>query len=203
MSHAEVWNWERQDWPEFRYDRIKVDPLEAEFLRRAGEFIGAVKHVGDDDKQRLTVDLISEEALNTSEIEGEILNRESLQSSIRRNFGLATDNRRIPPAEQGIAEMMVDLYRNFDVPLSDELLFRWHQMLMNGRRDLRDVGRYRTDRSPMQIVSGPLHEPRVHFEAPPSARMQIEMSRFINWFNQSAPVGTSPLAPLTRAGIAH
>ena len=203
MSHAEVWNWERQDWPEFRYDRIKVDPLEAEFLRRAGEFIGAVKHVGEDDKQRLTVDLISEEALNTSEIEGEILNRESLQSSIRRNFGLATDNRRIPPAEQGISDMRVDLYRNFDVPLSDGLLFRWHQMLMNGRRDLRDVGRYRTGSSPMQIVSGPLHEPRVHFEAPPAARMQIEMSRFINWFNQSAPVGKSPLAPLTRAGIAH
>jgi len=202
------WNWERADWPEFRYNRTKLrynrtklDALESEFLREAGEFIGAVKHVADADKQQLTVDLLSEEAFKTSEIEGEILNRESLQSSIRRNFGLATDNRKIPPAEQGIAEMRVDLHRNFDSPLSDNLLFHWHKMLMNGRRDLKDVGRYRT--GPMQIVSGPLHEPRLHFEAPPATKMRTEMARFIKWFNQTSPAGKSPLPALTRAGITH
>ncbi len=201
MPRDEEWNWKQQDWPEFRYDRKKLDAYEAEFLRGAGEFIGTLRHVDNADKQQLTVDLISDEAFKTSEIEGEILNRESLQSSIRRHFGIATDNRKIPPAEQGISEMMVDLYRNFDAPLADDFLFRWHQMLMNGRRDLRDVGRYRT--GPMQIVSGPIHEPKVHFEAPPSARMRAEMSRFIKWFNQTAPKGKSPRHALTRAGIAH
>jgi Fic family protein len=202
MSREE-WNWEQEDWPEFRYIRTKLDALEAKFLREAGEFIGAVKHVVDDDKQQLTVDLISDEAFNTSEIEGEILNRESLQSSIRRNFGLAADNRKIPPAEQGIAEMRVDLYRNFNSPLSDDSLFHWHKMLMNGRRDLKDVGRYRSGNSPMQIVSGPIHEPKVHFEAPPATRMRTEMARFIKWFNQTSPAGKSPLPVLTRAGITH
>jgi Fic family protein len=99
--------------------------------------------------------------------------------------------------------MRVDLYREFASPLSDELLFRWHQMLMNGRRDLKDVGRYRTEGDPMQIVSGPIHDPRVHFEAPPAADMPKEMARFIKWFNGTAPDGKRPLPALTRAGIAH
>ncbi len=163
-----IWNWQQEDWPEFRYDASKLDAFEAAFLRQSGVFSGAVKHVGDEDRQQLTVELISDEALKTSEIEGEFLNRDSLQSSIRRNFGLASDNRKIPPAEQGISQMMVDLYRHFDAPLTDKLLFHWHEMLMNGRRDMKDIGRYRTDESPMQVVSGPLHAPKVHFEAPPS-----------------------------------
>ena len=115
---------------------------------------GAFKHLDDDDKRQLTIELISNEALKTSAIEGEYLDRDSLQSSIQRQFGLSTDNRKISAAEQGIAEVMVDLYRSFDVPLSHNLLFEWHNMLTNGRRDLHDIGRYRTQTDPMQIVSG-------------------------------------------------
>jgi Fic family protein len=203
MVYRKTWNWQLPDWPEFQHDRTKVEAMESDFLRQAGEFIGAIKHVAEGEKQQLTVDLISDEALKTSEIEGEILNRDSLQSSIRRNFGLATDNRKVPPAEQGIAEMMVDLHRNFAEPLSDEVLFRWHEMLMNGRRDIKDVGCYRTGDGPMQVVSGPIHEPHVHFEAPPSDRLKREMARFVKWFNQTAPLGKSLLPALTRASIAH
>src|SRR5471032_2620579 len=105
-------------------------------------------HLRDDDKQQLIVDLTADEALQTSEIEGEILSRDSLQSSIRRQFGLTTDNRKIPPAEAGIAELMVQLYREFDAPLSNELLFAWHRLVMNGRRDLPDIGKYRTGAQP-------------------------------------------------------
>jgi Fic family protein len=160
-------------------------------------------HVAEDEKRSLVVDLIADEAFQTSEIEGEILSRDSLQSSIRRQFGLATDNRKIPPAEAGIAEMMVQLYRSFAAPLTDEVLFEWHRLLMNGRRDLPDIGKYRTGEHPMQVVSGPIHEPKVHFEAPPSQRMPVEMTRFLEWFQDTAPNGKSPLPILTRAGIAH
>lgn len=165
--------------------------------------MGAVKHVACGDKEQLTVDLISDEAFSTSEIEGEILNRESLQSSIRRQLNLATDNRRIPPAEAGIAQMRVDLYRHFDTPLTDAGLFRWQELLMNGRRDLQDVGSYRTGKEPMQIVSGPVHEPKVHFQSPPSSRVRREMAQFIKWFNQTAPTGKTPLPALARASIVH
>lgn len=197
------WNWQRKDWPEFQYDSSALSELESRFLRQSGMLQGTLKHIGKDDKMRLTIDLMSTEAINTSEIEGEILNRNSVQSSIRRNFGLDTDNQRIPPAEQGIAEMMVDLYRSYNEPLSHSKLFTWHKMLSNGRRDLTDIGRYRTHEDAMQVVSGAIYDPKVHFEAPPSKDMQTEMGRFIDWFNGCAPDAKNPLSALTRAGIAH
>src|SRR2546429_6893007 len=88
-------------------------------------------------------------------------------------------------------------------PLSEEMLFRWHHMVMSGRRDLKDVGRYRTGAEPMQVVSQTMHEPRVHFEAPPSSRVPSEMARFMAWFDQTERGKEKPLPALTRAGIAH
>jgi Fic family protein len=118
---------------------------------------------------------MSIEALTTSEIEGEILNRASVQSSIQRQLGLAADSRRVAPAEQGIAELMVGLYRSVSDPLSPEVLFGWHRMVMAGRKNLHDVGSYRTGIEPMQVVSGAVYAPKVHFEAPPSGRVPTEM----------------------------
>lgn len=197
------WNWQQQDWPRFRYDSKTLAPLEERFLHHSGLLFGAFKHITDEEKAGLTVDLISNEALKTSEIEGELLNRDSIQSSLRRNFGLETDNRKIPPAERGIAEMMLDLYRSHAKPLTHKTLYSWHAMLTRGRRDLENIGRYRTHADPMQIVSGPLHKPVVHFEAPPSSSVKEEMKNFINWFQRTAPKGKEPLPALTRAGIAH
>lgn len=203
MSEPKTWNWQQADWPHFRFDPVRIEGFEAAFLRESGVFTGALRHVGADDKEELAVELMGDEAFSTSEIEGEILNRDSLQSSIRRNFGLATDNRKTPPAEQGIAEMMVNLYRRFDEPLTHEHLFEWHRMLMNGRRDMADVGRYRSCEAPMQVVSGPLHAPKIHFEGPPSADVPREMEWFVAWFQTTSHLGSRPLPILARAGIAH
>jgi Fic family protein len=145
-----------------------LEAAEQQFLVGGGVLVGTVKHLRDDERLQLTVDALTAEATTTSEIEGEILDRASVQSSIRKQLGLATDDRRVRPAERGIAEMMVDLYRSFAEPLSEETLFRWHKMVVKGRRDLRDVGRFRTGAGPMQVVSSARHEPKVHFEAPPA-----------------------------------
>jgi len=198
-----TWNWQQSDWPNFTWDAARLRKAEEQFLLGSGMFAGTIKHLGDKDREQLTIESISTEALTTSEIEGEILDRASVQSSIRRQLGLATDYRRVKPAEQGIAEMMVSLYRSFAGPLSDDMLFEWHKMLTNGRRDLKDIGRYRTDNEPMQVVSGSLHAPKVHFEAPPSEKLPKEMALFLKWFNHTAPNGCDPLPALTRAGIAH
>jgi len=198
-----TWNWQQPDWPYFSYDQSSIDGFEKQLLLGAGLLFGAFKHLDEQDKQQLTVELISNEALKTSAIEGEYLDRDSLQSSIRRQFGLSADNRKISPAEQGIAQMMVDVYRGFEAPLTHAMLFEWHKMLTNGRRDLNGIGRYRTHSEPMQIVSGAIYAPKVHFEAPPSAQMMPEMQRFIDWFNASASNGTTPLPALLRAAIAH
>ena len=198
-----TWNWQQPDWPRFRYDIGVLTDLEGRYLRQTGELSGTIKHLANEEKQAFTITLISSEALKTAEIEGEFLNRDSLQSSIRRQFGLPGDHRRIPLAEQGLADMMVNLYRTFAEPISHEALFSWHATLTQGRHDLAAIGGYRTHDDPMQIISGPVHEPVIHFEAPPSSRVPSEMDAFVAWFNRSAPGGESPLPALTRAGLAH
>jgi len=198
-----IWNWQQKDWPEFRWDAEALERQEQQFLHQAGMMSGCLKHMSEDEKSGLTVELISTEAIKTSEIEGEILDRDSVQSSVRRNFGLDTQARRISPAERGIAEMMVDLYRTFDKPLDHAKMFDWHKMLTSGRRDLEDIGRYRSHGEAMQVVSGQAHDPTIHFEAPPSKQMTAQMTRFIDWFNETAPLGAQPHSPLTRAGVAH
>ncbi|MBU1735038.1 MAG: Fic family protein [Verrucomicrobia bacterium] len=198
-----TWNWQQADWPNFRYKPEVLAALESRFLCQSGELCGAVKHLVQEDKQVLTVDLISDEALKTAAIEGEYLDRDSLRSSIRRQFGLQVDHRRVPAAEQGLAEMMVNLYETYGDPLTHKTLFAWHAALVKGRRDLAEVGGYRVHDEPMQVVSGPIYEPIIHFEAPPSSRVKFEMDRFIRWFNVSAPDGDKPVAALARAGIAH
>lgn len=197
------WNWQRNDWPNFSYKKEDLADFEALFQRQTGLFLGTLKYVNNEDRQTLTVDLMSSEALNTSEIEGEILNRDSVQSSIRRHFGLVSDTRRVPPAEQGIADMMFNLYRTFGKPLSHDQLFAWHKMLTKGRADLKDVGVYRTHSEPMQVVSGADYRQKIHFEAPPSSMMRREMNAFIKWFNDTSSDGSDSLPALTRAGIAH
>lgn len=197
------WNWQQPDWPNFSWKQARLLKAEARFLVEAGEYAGTAKHLGADDREQLTVEAMSTEALTTSEIEGEILDRSSVQSSIRRQLGLATDHRKVGAAEQGVSEMMVDLHHTCAEPLSHDMLFRWHRMLTSGRRDLKDAGSYRTHIEPMQVVSGAIHDPKVHFEAPPSKSVPAEMSRFIDWFNRSAPGNADPLPALTRAGIAH
>jgi Fic family protein len=198
-----AWNWQQPDWPEFTWNPARLASAERQFLVGGGVFVGAIKHLGGEDRSQLTVEALSTEAVTTSEIEGEILDRASVQSSIQRQLGLAADNRRAAPAERGVSAMMVDLYKTFSAPLSGKMLFEWHRMLMSGRRDLADVGRYRSSAEPMQVLSGGAGSPKIHFEAPPSAKVPAEMSRFIDWFNRTAPAGVEPLPALTRAGVAH
>jgi len=198
-----TWNWQLPDWPDFTWDKARLALAEQQFLVGGGVLLGTVKHLGEEKRNQLTVEAMSAEAVTTSEIEGEILDRASVQSSIQRQLGLASDNRHVAPREQETAEMMVSLYRTFSAPLSEEMIFGWHRMLMSGRRDIKDVGFYRTSDEPMQVVSGAIGAPKIHFEAPPSAQVPREMAGFIDWFKRTARGGTEPLPALTRAGSAH
>ncbi|WP_341786754.1 DUF4172 domain-containing protein [Rickettsia endosymbiont of Cantharis rufa] len=134
-------------------------------LKNSGILLGATKYLSETDQNNLIVMLVRNEALNTSEIEGEYLNRDSVQSSIKRYFNIATDNRNASPAETGISELFADMYYSYKQPSSHDCLCQWHEMLTNGRRDLGAIGKYRTHAEPMQVVPGKYHEPTVHFEA--------------------------------------
>jgi Fic family protein len=198
-----TWNWQQSNWPEFSWNADALTGLEAQFLHQSGIQIGAVRHFDDETRHLILIDMLTGEAIKTSEIEGEILNRDSVQSSILKHFGFESDNRRVPPAERGIADLMFDLHRNFAAPLTHETLHEWHRMITTGRTDLRDIGIYRTQGDPMQVVSGAIHKPNIHFEAPPAASMANEMGNFLEWSATTAPDGRAPLPPLTRAGLAH
>ena len=97
-----TWNWQQPDWPDFNWDRSRISVAEERFLLGAGVAIGTVKHLGEDEHNQLLVEVMSGEAVTTSAIEGEVLNRASVQSSIRRQLGLASsDKRRVLPAGTG------------------------------------------------------------------------------------------------------
>ena len=197
------WNWTLDDWPDFTWDASRLASLEVEFAREAGLTLGAYSQLDDDDRERITLDILSEEGMKTSEIEGEYLDRDSLQSSLRRAFGLTPGASRTRPAEDGLARMMTELYREFAAPLDTQSLWHWHELVMAGSSDVDIIGGYRTHPEPMQVVSGPGYKRVVHFEALPSDRVPAEMTRFIKWFDETRPDGPTSLAPLTRAGIAH
>ncbi|GAA6178009.1 Fic family protein [Sulfitobacter pacificus] len=198
-----AWNWQISGWPDFRYDAASLAPFEQRFLISSGEVLGAVQHVNSAERDQLRIDLLSDEAMKTSAIEGEMLDRRSVQSSLRRQLGLEPDSYPNKPREQGVAEMMVDVYSTYAEPLTHETLFRWHEMLLSFDKRLEAVGSYRQHEDAMQIVSGRLDRPVVHFEAPPSAQVQDEMDLYVHWFNGTAPDAEKPLPALTRAGLSH
>jgi Fic family protein len=198
-----AWDWQQPEWPHFRWDADSLNHYETQFLHNVGMQTGSTKHFDEVTRQLVLVDMLTGEALKTSEIEGEILNRESVQSSILGHFGYPSEKKRVSPAERGISELMVDLHQNFAQELTQETLFNWHRLVSSGRTDLHSIGVYRSLSDPMQVVSGAIYKPVVHFEAPPSSEMQHEMTAFISWFFETGPNGAKPLPPLTRAGITH
>lgn len=200
----ERWNWQRHGWPRLRFDAGLLAEAEDRFAGGAGSILARLRRVDHAEHERIAVERVADEAMTTSAIEGESLDRASIQSSVRRALSLGLPDPRAGDAERGVAELLVDVCRSFAHPLTGPTLFRWHELVMRGRADLADVGRWRTRREPMQVVSGRIDRPTVHFEAPPAERVPSEMSRFIDWFNGGlVPSGRGTLRPLARAGLAH
>jgi len=199
------WNWQQNNWPEFAYNATALEELESRFVAESSKLIGVSGIITEDDNRCFTIDLMSQEAQKSSSIEGEVLNRDSVASSLLCLLGLAPElsDHRATDKEKGIAALMVDNYQNFDTPLSYEMLFRWHPCVAERSLLVKEIGAYRTSQEPMQVVSGYEGNYTVHFEAPPAACVPEEMAAFIDWFNDSGPTGKNPLPALTRAGIAH
>jgi len=144
------------------------------------------------------------EALKTSEIEGELILAEDIRSSIRLQLkpphtkASVTDSR-----AKGIADLMLDVRHSFCESLTKEKLFEWHTMVMADSNDLQ-IGCWRKDLEPMQIISGPIGREKVHYEAPPSGRLDSEMDAFLDWFNRTQPTQIKKELPgPIRASVAH
>lgn len=190
---CEPLNWELPNWPTFTYDSDAIVLLEKQFLLSVGRASAYVKTVEEAEYQRFVVEILSLERLGSSRIEGEILDRQSLQSSIKKNFGLLDGFPVDADKEERMAGLLCDLYGSFDEPLSHDMLWRLHAILFE------DGGKYRSHPEPMQIVSNCAGSTRVFFEAVPSANVLHEMDKFLIWFNTARTTESI----LGRAAIAH
>jgi Fic family protein len=194
---------EREEWPRFSWSSdVLIEPLAA-VRHRQGRLFGRMEALGFELRAEAVLRTLTEDVLKSSEIEGEILNKEQVRSSIARRLGM--DIGALSPVDrdvEGVVEMMLDATQNYREPLTDERLFAWHAALFpTGRSGMTKitVGAWRNEASgPMQFVSGPIGHERVHYEAPAAARLEAEMAAFIDWFN-----GNAPLDNVLKAAVAH
>ena len=198
-----TYNWQQKDWPEFRYDLTDVEDALLAFAERMGRASGLLTGLNEDAKAEAAIELMVAEAIKTSAIEGELLSRRDVISSIRRNLGMGGGSVGVDRRAEGAAALMIDVRKTFVASLSESRLFAWHKMIMAGSRHV-NAGAWRTHKEPMQVISGPVGHEKVHFEAPPSSRVPAEMKRFIGWFNDTAPGGKKEIKKaVVRAAVAH
>ena len=211
------YNWQHPDWPNFTYDASQCADSLYQYAFEAGRLAGGIGQLNDALQYEAYIDLMVSEAINTSQIEGERLNREEVRSSIKNFLGLSNPPTRvIDPRAEGIAALMVDVRKTFMENLSKEKLFHWHQLVIpeQGNSLLRhslQVGQWRTSEQPMQVISGPIGYEKVHYEAPSAHQVNAEMEQFLNWYNDSSPLNPeqknpdqkNTLAGPVRSAIAH
>jgi len=199
-----VYNWQQKGWPHFSYQLIDIEDDLYAFAEKAGRIRGMVQTLPKDAQMETIIDVLVSEAIKTSEIEGEYLNRKDVRSSLKNNLGL---NSKLEPVNDarvgGVAELMLQVRKTYKDPLTRETLIHWQNTLLRGRKDIQ-TGSWRTHEDPMQIISGALGKQKVHFEAPPSDMVPEEMKRFIEWFNATAPQhGNDVKQGPIRSAIAH
>ena len=188
------------DWPRFRWNQEAISPRLAAVRHKQDRLIGRMQALGFPLRKEAELRTLTLEVLKSSEIEGEILDKEQVRSSVARRLGvdigaLTPEDRKV----EGVVEMVLDATRNYDKPLTRERLFAWHASLFptgyTGMRKIK-VGAWRD--APMEVVSGPIGHERVHFEGPPADRIEREMTAFLDWFN-----GDDGTDLVLRACIAH
>lgn len=194
---------ELPDWPKFRWDHKALTDLLSAVRHRQGRLIGRMEGVGFALQSEATLQTLTEDVIKSSEIEGEILDRDHVRSSIARRLGI--DIGALAPADrnvEGVVEMMLDATQKYQEPLTAERLFGWHAALFpTGRSGMQriTVGAWRDDKSgPMRVVSGPIGREHVHYEAPEAERLEGEMNAFLDWFNDKPRID-----PVVKAGLAH
>ena len=195
--------WQRKHWPTLRWHSEALLPLISRARLAQGKLLTKVGSFGFKLSREAQADILTEEALTTSAIEGERLNRDSVRSSVARHLGLPAAG--LAPANRsvdGLVEVLLDATQRYATPLTAARLKRWQAALFpTGHSGLRKIrtGQWRGSEQPMQVVSGAVGRERVHYEAPPGQRVEQEMKRFLSWWKASATREDG----LLRSGLAH
>lgn len=199
------WIWEHPDWPHFTWSAETLAPVLGDCRQAQGRLLGMAGAVAGDVQSDEALDALLSNIVDSSAIEGEQLNVGSVRSSLARRLGVAEEPARGTTARsEGLAELMIDATRNADAALDLPRLLQWHRWLFVEQDTLLPtrirIGGLRGD-EPMQVVSGRIDRPTVHFEAPPRDGLEARLDTFLAWFASSRDDAT--LDPLLRAGIAH
>jgi Fic family protein len=194
---------ELPNWPTFQWGERGLAKQLAAVRHRQGRLIGRMQELGFALREEAVLRTLTEDVLKSSEIEGEILDKEQVRSSIARRLGM--DAAALPSADrnvEGVVEMMLDATQKYEEALTRDRLFAWHASLFpTGRSGMRKivVGAWREEKSgPMQVVSGPHGRERIHYEAPTAGRLDTEMQTFLDWFN-----GEDDSDLVLKAALAH
>ena len=196
--------WQKPDWPDRRYDAAALAGQLARVHRAQGHLMGRMSELGLAQREQATLQVLTQEVIKTSEIEGERLSMDAVRWSIARRLGL--DIGALAPADrhvEGVVDMVLDATGHFDQPLTAERLFGWHAALFptgfSGMTRIR-TGAWRDDATgPMQVVSGPLRRQKVRYQAPPAKTLAKQTKAFLQWFNKEDTSGDA----LIKAGLAH
>ncbi len=198
-----IYIYQQKDWPNFTWRIEELSDLLADVRNKQGRLLGKMEALGFNLQNEAFLETLTADVLKTNEIEGIILNKEEVRSSVARRLGidiggLPAINRDI----EGIVDMMLDATNNFNKPLTKERLFDWHYaMFPMGRNGMYKIitGNWRDDSAgPMQVVSGVMGKEKVHYLAPPAKIIDKEMKVFLDWLNSK-----SNIDPVIKAGISH
>ena len=192
-----MYNWQRENWPQFKFTTTNMESKIGAIMLKAGELKGKLAALPQDLSLAMVMELLVLEAIKTSEIEGELLNKTEILSSIQQNLGLSVFKNPKDKNAIGLSKMLIQVRETFAQELSELQLQQWHESLLGNKKNIH-AGKYRKQIAPMQIISGTAYKPKVHYEAPPSARVSSEMERFVTWFNEVAD-----LSPPVKAAVAH
>ncbi len=201
------YNWQHPEWPNFKYDILKIQDVLYTYIKESSTLLGGLSQFSEEVQSDALVDLMVSEALKTSEIEGEKFNYNDVRSSLMKELGIYSPSKvHYDPRTSGLAQLMVLMRKTYKEPLSKEHLFKWQELIFLGDNNHKhkEVGKWRSGSEPMQIVSGAIGHEQVHFEAPPSEKVDFEMTQFINWFNVTSPSPNKVNLPgPIRAAISH
>jgi Fic family protein len=195
--------YQHKDWPDFHWDAEELSTGLGNVRHKQGKLLGAMGALGFDLQSEAFLDILSTDAIKTSEIEGEILNPEQVRSSVARHLGI-TIAHSVPSGRDvdGVVEMLLDATQKFEEPLTKERLFMWHALLFPAtgkKRHIKNIGGWRSDTAgPMQVISGAIGKEKIHFQAPPAKQVEKEMKRFLAWFNSDVNID-----PVLKAAISH
>lgn len=194
---------QQTEWPKLTWDRQALAEQLAAVRYRQGRLIGRMEALGFSLREEAMLQALTQEVIKSSEIEGEVLDREQVRSSLARRLGIEIAG--TVPADrnvEGVVEMMLDATQHSESPLTDQRLFGWQAALFpSGRTGIHPiaVGAWRTGaKGPMQVVSGAIGKENVHYEAPDARELSTEMALFLDWFN-----GSSDIDPVLKAAVAH